>query len=65
MPRYLIRSAGNGATFTITRLADAATLSLQGDDAIQFDNELDSTHDRWTDDDVCDQYADLFAKGGE
>lgn len=59
-PRYQYRSEGNGARYEIKRLADGATLFLQGDDAVQFSNELDKTHDRWTDDDVCAQYDELF-----
>lgn len=63
MPRYKIESTGNGASFTVARLADGALLTFAGDDAIQFDDELDGTHDRWTDDDVCDQYSELFQAG--
>ena len=63
--RYRILSKGNGAMFDITRLTDGATLFLQGGDAVEFDSELDATTERRTADDVCDDYAELFVKGGE
>lgn len=61
MPRYTIKSSGNGAFWSVVRLADDASLFLQGDDAVIFGEKLDSTHDRYTDDDVCAEYDEQFA----
>jgi hypothetical protein len=58
--RYKIESTGSGAFWTITRLADGATLFLQGDDAANFAREIDSLPDWMTSDDQCDAYADAF-----
>lgn len=60
--RYRIESTGNGAFWTITRLADGATLFLQGDDALAFGKRLESTTESFSDDDVCDECAELFVK---
>lgn len=60
MPKYRIEPSGNGLFWTVTRLADGATLFLQGDDAAQFGRWLESTWGGFTDDDVCDKYADQF-----
>ena len=38
--RYRISSLGNGAFLTITRVADGASVFLQGDDARRFRAEL-------------------------
>ena len=63
-PRYTIKTTGNGFTTLITRLADGAELFLQGDDSANFLEQLEQTHDRWTDDDVCDEYSEQFAPRG-
>lgn len=60
MPRYKIESTHNGAFWTITRLEDGATLALQGDDAVTFARCLEATHAGYTEDDVCDEYSDVF-----
>ena len=61
--RYRIESNGSGLTYTITRLADGATLFLQGDAALEFERMTNSTNARYTDDDVCDEYGDQFDDG--
>jgi hypothetical protein len=63
MPRYSIKTDGNGLTAIITRNSDGATAFLQGDDAAILLAELTNA-DNWTDDDVCDQYANLFVPTG-
>lgn len=60
MPRYEIVSRGNGATFMLTRVADGATLVLQGDDAVRFGKVLDDTSSDYPDDELCDEYSELF-----
>lgn len=58
--RYSIESKGNGAFVTVTRLRDGASVFFQGDDAVTFTAELDATHERWTDDDVCAEYDEVM-----
>lgn len=60
MPLYKTESTGNGAFWTVTRLADGATLFLQGDEASAFALKIGNTHDACTDDDVCAEYDDVF-----
>ena len=60
MPKYKIESTANGAFYTITRVADGATLHLQGDDAIAFSDSINSTHEKHTDDDACAEYDHVF-----
>lgn len=62
MPRYRIEATGNGAFFTITRLADGAKLFLQGTDAVEFDDDLAVTNDRYTDDDLCSEHDESFER---
>ena len=62
--KYKIESSGNGACWTITRLSDNASLFLQGEDALIFGKELESTHDLYTDDDVCSIYDSQLMPGG-
>ena len=60
MTGYEIESTGNGATWTIKRLDDGATLFLQGDDAITFANKINDCSDDYTDEDVCAEYDSQF-----
>lgn len=61
-PRYKIDSTGNGATFTITRLADGKSVFLQGDDAKTFGDALIGTEiDGDSEAEVCAQYDDVMA----
>lgn len=58
--RYRIDSSGNGLYLTITRLADFASVTLCGDDAVAFGKRLDATTDAYTDDDLCAEYDDVL-----
>ena len=58
--RYRIDSSGNGAFWTIHRLADGAAVTLQGDDAVEFGKRLESTTESFADDDVCALYDDVM-----
>lgn len=58
--RYKIKSTGNGAFYTITRLSDGACVFLEGDDALEFEKSLETTNERFTDDDVCALYDDVM-----
>ncbi len=60
MPFYEIESTGNGAFWTVTRLADGAALFMQGDEANAFASKIGNTHDAYTEDDVCVEYDDVF-----
>ncbi len=60
MQRFTIESTGNGATYIITRLADGASVFLQGDDAVQFGKSLETTSARFTDDDAAGLYECLM-----
>lgn len=62
--RYHINSTGNGALVCIERLSDGASLFLQGDDAARFVAETEHTGGACSEDDVCEQYAPAFQKGG-
>lgn len=56
-PRYRIDSQGNGAFVTI-RVSDGRSVFMQGEDAVQFLEELDRTNDRYTADDLCAEFFD-------
>lgn len=58
--RYKITSSGNGAFWTITRLADCASVTLQGDDAVTFSELLDATTESYTDDDLAAEYDSVL-----
>ena len=49
MAKYKIESRGHRAFMTITRLADGASVFLQGDDALELGRKLEATHAAWTD----------------
>lgn len=61
--KYIISCSGTA--YTITRIADGATLFLQGDDALSFGRQLEATHEGYTDDDVCAEYDSVFVTGDE
>lgn len=61
--RYEVRSSHNAAFYLITRLADSASVFLQGDDAVAFDcmmDWVDATDDAGLQDvrldDACSAY---------
>ena len=56
--RYVITFYNYG--ILVTRRSDNAEVFFQGGDADEFMSELESTHDGWTDDDVCSQYDDVM-----
>ena len=58
---YRIDSYGNGLSYVVYRKCDGQSFGLNGDDADQFHSELEATHERWTYDDVIDQYSELFS----
>ena len=58
--RYRIHSFHNGCYVTITRLADHASVTLCGDDAVTFTDELSRTDERFTDDDACAAYDEVL-----
>ncbi|MFM9962527.1 MAG: hypothetical protein ACKV2Q_15045 [Planctomycetaceae bacterium] len=58
---YECAAYGYDLIWEITRIADGATLLLQGADAETFGRQLEATHAAWTDDDVCAEYDALFA----
>jgi len=53
---FEIESYGNGFAYQIVRMADGATVFLQGDDAIRMSQQLDKTTEHFTDEDVASQY---------
>lgn len=55
---FTVESWGIGQFFELRRIADGATVFLQGDDALQLAYELDQTTDAYSDDDVASQYFD-------
>ncbi len=63
-PFYTINSEGNGARVTITRLADGASVFLQGDDAVSFIDAVEHAYDRDDADtplhDLCATYDDVM-----
>lgn len=59
--KYRIVSFGKGAAFTITRVADGKSVSLQGDDAVQFDNELDALRQGMSFDRACEDYDEVLS----
>jgi hypothetical protein len=58
--KYEIESQVNGTCWLITRRADNARLFLQGDDALTFGQQLESTSESYSEDDVCEQYDEVF-----
>jgi len=58
--KYKIEPQFNGTMWLITRTADNARLFLQGDDALTFGKQLESTCESYSDDDVCEEYSELF-----
>lgn len=44
----------------IERTADGWTAFFQGDDAFSLESELLLTHEKWTVDDVCDEYSTIL-----
>lgn len=58
--RYCIDSHGNGFAYEITRLEDGATLWLQDQDAAYFAENMERTNERYTIENVCDEYAVLM-----
>ncbi len=58
--KYKIESHGNGTSWLITRTADKATLFLQADDALTFGKQLESTCASYSEDDLCEEYDELF-----
>lgn len=60
---WLLISHGNGAAYTLAhfdRNACKRSVFLQGDDAIQFHNELEATRDNWPYEAVFDQYTEVM-----
>jgi hypothetical protein len=58
--KYKIESQGNGVCWLITRRADKARLFLQGDDALTFGKQLESTYASCSEEDVCEEYDEVF-----
>ena len=57
---YEIESQWNGAFYTIVRISDMASVFLQGDDALQFESDLDSCQTDKQIDLLCSQYDDVM-----
>jgi len=58
--KYKIESQFNGTSWLITRTTDNARLFLQGDDALTFGKQLESTSESYSEDDVCEEFSELF-----
>jgi hypothetical protein len=55
-PNYRVLSYGRGSAYEIIRKgSDGDSAWVQDDEASQFRDELDATHDGYTFDDVCGQ----------
>jgi hypothetical protein len=59
--RYSIKSEYNGAFYLLTRLADGATVFMQGDDADEIRCQIECVSERFTADDLCAQYDDVMS----
>jgi len=47
---------GDGLAYLIVHHNTGQTAYLQGDDAIQFEKEIELTNEEWTVEDVCKEY---------
>lgn len=58
--RYRVESYGRGWAYLVTRKSDGATLWTQDEDASMLREELESTHEHWSYDDVLCEYDGVF-----
>ena len=62
--RYKIETTHNGAFYTITRLADGASIFLQGDDAVLFGDRIEGLPAGSEEEDrVCEDYDAVMQAG--
>lgn len=58
-PRCLITSYANGIAYNIQDLRMDKSVLLQGDDAIQFSDELNAGDREW--EDICADYSEVMS----